>query len=191
MIDQSEQKKIPVVIDTDFGGDPDDAVALVYALRSRELDIRAIITSDEYKTNHRARLLQQWLKADGYSIPVFSGHDLGNTNLFLLDSLIVGNEEVLSIFKENEFKKILTNLAEDNGQYISIGGLSNLNYLHKSFPELWSSIQTTIMGGAIHYHRHGATEHNVGLDVESAHKIFNVYQAIFRSLFGKTKWLRC
>lgn len=163
---------MPVVIDTDFGGDPDDAVALVYALRSRELDVRAVITSDEYKTNHRARLVQQWLKAAGYHIPVFSGHDLGNKNLFLLDDLIEGNEDVLSIFQGDELKKILTNLAADNGRYVSIGGLSNLSYLHVLFPKLWSSIQTTIMGGAVHYHRPGAIEHNIGLDVQSARTIF-------------------
>lgn len=172
----SEQKKIPVIIDTDFGGDPDDAVALVYALCSPELDIRAIITSDEYKTNHRARLIQQWLKTDGYKIPVFSGYDLGNTDLFLLDDLVNSDDEVPSIFESDELKKILTRLAEDNGQYVSIGGLSNLSYLHESLPEVWSSIQTTIMGGAVHYHRQGAIEHNVGLDVESARKIFESEQ---------------
>ncbi|MFA5791561.1 MAG: nucleoside hydrolase [Candidatus Paceibacterota bacterium] len=167
-----KQKKIPIVIDTDFGGDPDDAIALIYALHSPELDIRAIITSDEYHTNHRALLLKQWLVRGGYDILVFSGHDLGNSNLFLLDDLIQGSEEVNSIFKGNTIKTVLTELAISKGHYLSIGGLSNLRYLHDSFPKLWKSINTTIMGGAIHYHREGAIEHNIGLDIESARAIF-------------------
>lgn len=169
----SMRKTIPVVIDTDFGGDPDDAIALVYALNCPELHIRAIITSDEYKKNHRALLLTRWLRSAHYTIPVFSGYDLGNTELFLLDDFIIRDDgEIPQIFGEEGIETILTELAESGGHYVSIGGLSNLRYLFDSFQKPWESIDITIMGGAINYHRAGATEHNVGLDVEAARSVF-------------------
>jgi pyrimidine-specific ribonucleoside hydrolase len=170
---RSIQHPIPVVIDTDFGGDPDDAIALVYALNCPELDIRAIITSDEYRRNRRALLLRQWLRSANYHIPVFSGRDLENTNLFLLDDLIQDDcDDVPDIFGNRRIETILIELAKCRGHYVSIGGLSNLRYLYETFPNLWRSIRTTIMGGAINYHRAGAIEHNIGLDVESAQLIF-------------------
>ena len=168
----STQQTIPIVIDTDFGGDPDDAIALVYALNSPELNIRAIITSDEYKINHRALLLKQWLTESGHDTPVFSGRDLGNTDLFLLDDLLESTGEVYSIFDDDRIKRILIDLAKDNGHYVSIGGLSNLRYLYDSFSEPWKVIYTTIMGGAITYHKAGTIEHNIGLDIEAARAIF-------------------
>ena len=167
------QKPIPVVIDTDFGGDPDDAIALVYALNCPELDIRAIVTSDEYMKNHRALLLNQCLRSVARKIPVFSGRDRGNVNLFLLDNLIQDDsDEVPDIFGNRRIETILIELAKCKGHYVSIGSLSNLRYLYETFPNLWRSIRTTIMGGAINYHRAGTIEHNVGLDVESARLIF-------------------
>src|SRR5262245_44829486 len=38
------QRAIPVIIDTDIGDAPDDALALALALRSPELDVRAVTT---------------------------------------------------------------------------------------------------------------------------------------------------
>src|SRR5579862_2646344 len=38
------QERIPIILDTDIGDDIDDALALALALRSPELDVRAVTT---------------------------------------------------------------------------------------------------------------------------------------------------
>lgn len=64
---------IPVVIDTDIGSDPDDALALTLALASPELDVRGItiVSGDvELRARMAARLLGMAGRAD---VPVFMG----------------------------------------------------------------------------------------------------------------------
>lgn len=167
------ERPIPIVIDTDFGGDPDDAVALSYALACPELEIRAIISADEYQSDHRARALTSFLQASGKSIPVFAGADLGNTRLFFLEKDVDRRLTINALTPTQSIKPILAKLAQDQGQYLSIGGLTNLAKLHHDFPELIKQLKITIMGGAIHYRKPGMAEHNVRLDLSAARTIFN------------------
>jgi purine nucleosidase len=64
---------IPIVIDTDVGDDPDDALALVLALASPEVDVRGVtIVSGD--VTWRARIATRLLGMAGRSdIPVFLG----------------------------------------------------------------------------------------------------------------------
>ncbi len=64
---------IPIVIDTDIGADPDDALALVLALASPEVDVRGVtIVSGDVRW--RARIATRLLGMAGRSdIPVFLG----------------------------------------------------------------------------------------------------------------------
>src|SRR5829696_1255912 len=64
---------IPVVIDTDIGADPDDALALILALASPEVDVRGVtIVSGD--VGWRARIATRLLGMAGRSdIPVFLG----------------------------------------------------------------------------------------------------------------------
>lgn len=64
---------LPVVIDTDIGSDPDDALALCLALASPELDVRGVtvVSGDvELRAGMAARILGMARRAD---IPVFKG----------------------------------------------------------------------------------------------------------------------
>ena len=66
---------IPVVIDTDIGADPDDALALVLALASPEIDLRGvtIVSGDvDLRARIAARLLGMAGRPD---IPVFKGRE--------------------------------------------------------------------------------------------------------------------
>lgn len=67
------QGPIPIILDTDIGGDIDDALALALALQSPELDVRAVTTvSDD--TEGRARLAWKELGLYGrQDIPVAAG----------------------------------------------------------------------------------------------------------------------
>ena len=64
---------IPVVFDTDIGGDIDDTWALSLLLRSPELDLR-LVTTDHGNTRYRARVAARLLEAAGRSdVPVGIG----------------------------------------------------------------------------------------------------------------------
>ena len=66
-------KKIPVIFDTDIGGDIDDTWALVMLLRSPELDVKLAV-SDSGNDTYRARLLAKMLEVAGRTeVPVGIG----------------------------------------------------------------------------------------------------------------------
>jgi len=64
---------IPIVIDTDVGADPDDALALTLALASPEVDVRGVtIVSGD--VTWRAQIATRLLGMAGRSdVPVFLG----------------------------------------------------------------------------------------------------------------------
>jgi len=71
-------KKIPIILDTDIGGDIDDTWALILALKCPELDIKLVCT-DGRNTTYRARLAAKLLEACGRSdIPVAVGMNRGD-----------------------------------------------------------------------------------------------------------------
>jgi inosine-uridine nucleoside N-ribohydrolase len=69
----SSSKRIPVILDTDIGGDIDDTWALAMMLKSPELDIR-LITSATGDTFYRAKINGRMLEVAGRSdIPMGIG----------------------------------------------------------------------------------------------------------------------
>lgn len=162
---------IPVIIDTDFGGDADDAVALTYALASSEIVVKAILTSDEYLRDSRARVIIRWLQAQHLDIPVFAGQDLGNTRLFFLSHYVDSNYSIPDI-NSPQLGEILHQVATENGCYLAIGGLTNTARLLRRYPNIAQHLKFYVMGGAIHYRRPGVAEHNIRLDVAAAKEVF-------------------
>jgi len=71
--DRTEVRPIPVILDTDIGDDIDDTFALLMLLRSKELDLRLVVT-DFGDTVYRARLAAKLLQAMGRpDVPVGVG----------------------------------------------------------------------------------------------------------------------
>ncbi len=70
------KKSKNVIIDTDIGSDVDDALALVYALKSPELDIKAVTTvhGDTKLRGKIAKKLCQLARPDA-EIPVIAGYE--------------------------------------------------------------------------------------------------------------------
>lgn len=69
--------RIPVIFDTDIGGDIDDTWALAQILRSRELDLKLIVT-DTGEARYRAAVAAKFLEAAGRTdIPIGLGRDFG------------------------------------------------------------------------------------------------------------------
>jgi len=70
--------KIPVILDTDIGGDIDDTWALAFMLKSPELDVK-LITTDTGNTTYRAKIVAKMLEVAGRTdIPVGVGLHLSD-----------------------------------------------------------------------------------------------------------------
>jgi inosine-uridine nucleoside N-ribohydrolase len=70
----SRSLPVPVILDTDIGGDIDDTWALAYLLRSPELDLRLVLT-DSGDTVYRAKLAARMLEVAGRTdVPIGIGH---------------------------------------------------------------------------------------------------------------------
>ncbi len=66
-------KKIPVILDTDIGGDIDDTWALILLLKSPELDLK-LVTTDKGNTVYRAKVAARILEVAGRTdVPVGIG----------------------------------------------------------------------------------------------------------------------
>ena len=69
-------KKIPVIFDTDIGGDIDDTWALGFLLKSPELDVKLVV-GDMGHNLYRASLLAKFLEqANRTDIPIGIGLDV-------------------------------------------------------------------------------------------------------------------
>src|SRR5512138_1386393 len=70
---EGETMAIPVILDTDIGGDIDDTWALAFLLRCPELDLK-LVTTDTGDTGYRARIVARILETAGRTdIPVAPG----------------------------------------------------------------------------------------------------------------------
>jgi len=66
-------KKIPVILDTDIGGDIDDTWALAMMLKSPELDVKLVV-SDTGNTQYRSEIIAKMLEVAGRTdVPVGIG----------------------------------------------------------------------------------------------------------------------
>lgn len=71
-------KRIPVILDTDIGGDIDDTWALAMMLKSPELDVKLVVT-DTGDTAYRAKIVAKLLQIGGRTdVPVGIGIPLEN-----------------------------------------------------------------------------------------------------------------
>lgn len=71
-------EKIPVILDTDIGGDIDDTWALAMMLKSPELDVKLIVT-DTGNTTYRAKIVAKMLEiAKRTDIPIGVGVHLSD-----------------------------------------------------------------------------------------------------------------
>lgn len=71
-------KKIPVIFDTDIGGDIDDTWALTMLLKSPQLDVK-LVAADAGNTTYRGRILAKMLETAGRTdVPVALGIAPGN-----------------------------------------------------------------------------------------------------------------
>ena len=173
-------KRRPIIIDCDPGHD--DAMAILWALASEELEIKAITTvagnqTIEKVTNNAIRVLT---KAKKYDIPVAKGAEAP-----LVRKLVVGGELVHGdsglegpVLPENGFEvselralELLVKVLEESEEKVTIvgiGPLTNVAQLLITRPDLMEKIeQISIMGGGTVGNWTPAAEYNIFEDPEA------------------------
>jgi inosine-uridine nucleoside N-ribohydrolase len=144
---------IPVVIDTDIGADPDDALALILALASPEVDVRGLtIVSGDVRW--RARIATRLLGMAGRSdVPVFLGHGeprqmSGAEGEGLLDRPYHGPEATVQATPAVDW--LLAESRRASFQLVAIGPLTNVAAAIEEDREFAGRLLgLTVMGGLL------------------------------------------
>ncbi len=164
-------RPIPIILDTDIAGDPDDVFCLNFLLKSPEANVALIITADEHD-GHRARFVRHFLERFGRAdIPVVQGVDLGNSRYCL-----ACDEAPL---KETVPTDTAAAVAEVLGkhpdaQYLCVAPQSNLAGVIRHAPGLLHdyNVPITLMGGGLKDYRDPRkAEHNIRYDVDAARAV--------------------
>lgn len=155
----------PIILDTDVGGDPDDAIALTCAARQPELAL--VITADE-NGGQRAQFARHLLNLLGrFDVPVVAGADLGNTRYWVVDGM---TPSTIAPQSGDILRAVTEICAATHGpvRWIGCGPLTNLAHVLRTVPDLAEQLVVTQMGGAINYRDPSRAEHNFRLDPDAA-----------------------
>ena len=166
-----------VILDTDIGGDVDDAYALALLASLREAKVLGVTTVSG-PTEQRAQLAAKLLMTFGRSeIPVYAGRRS--------DQPMNRQYEWARGFRSTSLKKVSAveflhnqiQRAPGEITLIAIGPLTNLGDLFMRYPEAARQLKRiVIMGGAIYVGYNskppGVPEHNIQCDPVSARAVF-------------------
>lgn len=173
-----ENKKIPVIIDTDIGDDIDDAFALCLAIKSPELEILGVTTV--YRdTVRRAKIAKRLFRLAGRSdVPIVAGCGTSINNPIKFgvkqdfsakpdtyideidDEVIDTNQNAINFINET----IRTN--REPVTIITIGALTNIAILLRQYPDIKDQIRQIVMMGGAYFMNF--SEHNISCDPEAA-----------------------
>ncbi|MEU6191923.1 nucleoside hydrolase [Nocardia sp. NPDC047038] len=155
----------PIILDTDIGGDPDDAFALTCAARVPELAL--VVTADEVR-GKRACLARHLLDLVGrHDVPVIRGADLGNTRYWSAEGLIPDH---IATQPSDVLAAVGALCASTDGpvRWVGCGPLTNLANILRTSPKVAEQLVVTQMGGVLSYPNPARAEHNFRLDPEAA-----------------------
>jgi pyrimidine-specific ribonucleoside hydrolase len=152
-----------MIIDTDAGGDPDDAIALVVA--AAEPALALVVTSDEL-SGERARFTRHLLDLLGRpDVPVVAGADLGNTRLNCVEGL---TPRRVPAQPTDVLAAVTEVCSAATTQWVGIGPASNLAMVLTERPELATRLAVTQVGGALRYRDPERADHNFRTDPGAA-----------------------
>jgi inosine-uridine nucleoside N-ribohydrolase len=189
------QQKIPILLDTDIGGDIDDAFAVALILRSPEFDLLGVTTVSG-DTQARARLAAKMLWEAGFrKIPVAAGEP-GKPSQdpqtrwaagFSSPQLI---KQSASEFLDRQFTKRPGDIT-----LVAIGPLTNVAALLRKDPAVARKIKRIVlMGGGI-AHGYGdntkaVPEYNIYADAPAAQVVFTAGVPILMAPLDVTAMLQ-
>ena len=168
------EKKTKILIDTDLGDDVDDALTLLLAAASEELEIVGITTV------LRAKNVKKLLALVGKSVPVYAGREnpltdekrardillpMSGTELFQADNEedFCGGESALDYIAR-------TISQEPETVIVAIGPLTNIAAVILKYPELKEKIPKIVLMGGDYFN--GRHEWNILSDPIAAKTVF-------------------
>ncbi len=171
-------RPIPILFDTDIGGDIDDALALALVLQSPELDVRGVTTvSDD--TAQRTRLAWKELGLFGrQDIPLATGardglFRPGNSRPLGQYKALTGADAAPRAALERRAAEFLVDAlmhSPDKLTVVPVGPLTNIALALKLEPAIKSKIERIVlMGGAFELLR---PEYNIVRDAAAAEIVF-------------------
>lgn len=141
-------------LDTDFGGDPDDACALAFLLGSPIARLTGITTNLDYN-GHRAACVRHYLARAGASdIPVEAGAAVTLTNRSRYDST-ASDPRYWPVSVPPERSRpgaaldLLARSISEGATVVAIGAATNLALLEMFQPGILNSATVVFMGGWI------------------------------------------
>lgn len=174
--------KIPVILDTDIGGDIDDTWALAMMLKSPELDVK-LITTATGDTAYRAKIVCKLLETAGLQdVPVGVGIKQPGDPKRKNQAAWVEDYELKSFTGPLHCNgvEVLINTIMKSAQpitLISIGPLPNIAAALKQEPRIAAKCRFVGMHGSVFRGYDGNSEihaeYNVVVDVPSAKAVFS------------------
>ncbi len=131
----------PLILDTDIGGDPDDAIALAVAARNVP-ELALVITCDE-REGQRARFARHLLNLlDRPEVPVVAGKSLEGKRYFVVDGMTPAEideqpRDVLATVGR------VAGMSEGPLRWCGIGPLSNLAQVLTERPDVAERLVVT------------------------------------------------
>ena len=153
----------PLIIDTDAGTDPDDAVALLVAARA-EPTLGLVLTNDEHG-GERARFVRHLLDlADRTDVPVARGADLPGAPALVVSHLIPADIPIQPDDVHGAVMRVVDGSGGEPVRWLGIGAMTNLAAVLSTAPVLAGRLRVTQMGGALNYRDPDRAEHNFRRD---------------------------
>jgi inosine-uridine nucleoside N-ribohydrolase len=163
----TSRRHTPVIIDTDLGGDPDDAIALTCAARAVP-ELALVVTSDEHGDGDRARFARHLLDLnDRPDVAVVTGAALGDTRYWVADGLTPADVPAQTDDLVQAVRKVVDS-ARGPVRWIGMGPLTNLARVLTDEPDLLDRLAITQTGGALRYRDPTRATHNFRLDPAAA-----------------------
>jgi inosine-uridine nucleoside N-ribohydrolase len=173
----SAQRRIPVIFDTDIGDSIDDAFALALALRSPELDVRAVTTvTDDVES--RTRLAWKELGifgrrdiavGTGAPEPLLDPVHRGQSREF---EVLTAGDTVPPAARRRAADLIVETLlaSPDKVTLVPVGPLTNIALALKTEPRIKDTIQRIVLMGGAYQMRE--PEYNIQRDHAAAEIVF-------------------
>lgn len=157
----------PYVVDTDVGGDPDDALALAVAASLKS--VHSVMTCDEVRDGGRASLARTLLRACGRpDIAVYEGAVARSHPDFLpFPSGICRTKPEVGSQSLREFSRAVADSQEV--VWVGMGPMTNLATLADLSPNLLQRVHVVQMGGWLR--ETPRPEHNLRLDPGAASRV--------------------
>ncbi len=167
--------RMPAIICTDVGHDPDDLLALILAAAA--LPLRLVVTSDEFGGGQRARLARFLLNLCGRTgVVVVAGAEIeGAQARWVCDGLVPAGFPPVSAPVTGSVIDAVRAVLGETGRaaWIGQGPMSNLAHLYADAPGLARRLTIMQMGGGFAhlYRRPDRASHNLRMDPASARTV--------------------